>query len=37
MTLPAWIVLGGGKPRWPFACFRVIAGPTMCRIKMKAR
>lgn len=32
MTLPAWIVLNGRKPRWLFRRFRIVAGPTQCKV-----
>lgn len=37
MTLPAWIVMNGHKPRWLFRFLRVSAGPTMCRVTLKPK
>lgn len=39
LTLPAiMVVSGGGRPRWLFRRdFRIIAGPTRCRIILKPK
>jgi len=35
ITLPAWLVLRGNSPRRIFARFRIVAGPTHCKVSLK--